>query len=116
MAFRVDFEAVILGTLQAGKLHGYGIARMVSRLSEGSITIGEGQLYPALQRLEDLGFVESEWEAQVGKPNRRLYRLTEAGSKELRRRQARWGRFASAVESMLMMEPPLTSPVGTRER
>jgi len=119
MAFRADFEAIILGTLQSGPLHGYAIARAIENLSDGSITIGEGQLYPALQKLELSGYVRSEWEAQMGKPNRRTYHITGDGLRELSRRRTRWDRFSNAVESLLTPgeEPVLaTSPAGIPAR
>jgi DNA-binding PadR family transcriptional regulator len=119
MAFRADFEAIILGTLQQGDMHGYAIARTIENLSEGTISIGEGQLYPALQKLELSGLVQSTWEAQTGKPNRRIYTITELGERELRRRRARWMKFSNAVESLLDSPVPVsavTSRVGTPTR
>lgn len=101
MAFRSDLDAVILGTLSDGPMHGYGIVKRVQKSSEGFLKLGEGQLYPALHRLEEMGFVTAEWTQDAGKPFRRLYCLTPLGTKELQQRRSDWKRFAKSINALL---------------
>ena len=101
MAFRSDLDAVILGALAEGPLHGYAITRLVREHSEGFVKLGEGQLYPALHRLEKKGLVAAEWSPQPGKPPRRVYSLTPIGRMELARRISDWERFMKGINAVL---------------
>lgn len=97
MRFRTDLESMILAALAEAPLHGYGIVRAIRGRSEGILKLGEGQLYPILHRLEEEGTVRGDWEMQEGKPPRKVYSLTQAGSAKLADRHREWKAFSQAV-------------------
>ena len=101
MAFKGDLETLVLGVLQGGSLHGYEIAKRIRQSSESALSVGEGQLYPALHRLEREGLVAATWQPQEGKPARKVYFLTPGGLDELDRRRTLWERFAQSVSVIL---------------
>lgn len=101
MDFRSDLDALALGALTGGPMHGYEIMRRINARGEDSIRIKEGQLYPILHRLESEGRIVAEWEAQEGKPARKNYRLTEDGHRLLEKKRQAWTAFASTVEALL---------------
>jgi PadR family transcriptional regulator PadR len=74
---------IILGTLQSGPLHGYAIAKQIKCTTEDVLSVEEGSLYPALQRLLRKGLVTSEWIAAGPRRRARVYQLTSAGSEQL---------------------------------
>jgi transcriptional regulator len=76
-------EMLVLKTLSRGVNHGYGIAQQIQQLSEDALKIGEGSLYPALQRLMLNGCVEAEWGVSDNNRRARFYRITPAGRKQL---------------------------------
>ena len=76
-------EMLILKTLSLGSLHGNGIAQHIHRLSDEALTVEEGSLYPALQRMLAKGWVAAEWKQTPTKRRARYYRLTAAGRKQL---------------------------------
>jgi PadR family transcriptional regulator PadR len=76
-------EMLILQTLSRGSDHGYGIAENIQRVSKDALKIGEGSLYPALQRLLIAEFVEAEWGVSENNRRARFYRITPAGRKQL---------------------------------
>ena len=76
-------DMLILKTLTRGPLHGYGIALSIKRLSEDVLTVEEGSLYPALQRLLLQGWVKAEWKMTDTNRRARFYTLTTAGRKQL---------------------------------
>ena len=95
-------------TLEAmGPLHGYGIARRIEQTSEGMLSIYYGTLYPALLKLEQEGYVASEWGVSDNNRKAKYYKLTRAGRKQLAREAREWERttailakfFSSAEES-----------------
>lgn len=102
MSFKGDIAALILGILQDGRLHGYEISKRIRMLSQEMLSLGEGQLYPALHRLEEEGLIASSWDIQEGRPNRKVYEITEAGLAELREKKKAWEKFMSGVNSILM--------------
>ena len=108
MAFKGDLETLILAVLQEDGLHGYEIVKRIVRLSESALSVGEGQLYPALHRLEADGLVRSEWVPQDGKPPRRTYCLTSEGRGALKEKRQAWETFARGVSAILDRTP---SPV-----
>lgn len=107
MAFKGDLETLILGVLQEGDLHGYEIAKRIKAQSEAMLSYGEGQMYPALHALEAAGAIEARWEAQEGKPSRRVYTLTKSGCDALAERRAQWKRFAAGIDRMLTPRNPV---------
>ncbi len=101
MAFRSDLDAIILGALADGPLHGYAIVKKLSEFSDGLLKLGEGQLYPALHRLERASMVTARWDQQEGKPSRRVYVLTDTGRDELVRRRTAWQHFVKSINNVL---------------
>lgn len=106
MAFRSDLDALILGVLQAGQLHGYEVTKRINAQNDTVLKVNEGQLYPILHRLENEGKIAAEWVPQQGKPARKVYSLTEQGLQELGSKRAAWEQFAASV-SLLLAPPPL---------
>lgn len=97
---RGHLATMVLAVLADGPAHGYGIAAELKSRSAGQIEALEGSLYPALHRLEEAGWVESEWETNVGR-RRRSYSLTGDGKAELRARAVRWAAFRSFMNLLL---------------
>jgi PadR family transcriptional regulator, regulatory protein PadR len=94
-------ELLILRTLSSGTLHGYGIAQHIQRLSEEELRVQEGSLYPALQRLQRKGWVESEWQRSPTGRRARYYRLTAAGERALGVEVAAFRRMQAAIGRVL---------------
>jgi PadR family transcriptional regulator PadR len=97
---RGHLATMVLAVLGDGPAHGYGIAAELKRRSGGQLEVLEGSLYPALHRLEDAGWVDSDWETNEGR-RRRSYSLTADGKVELRARAARWTAFRSFMDALL---------------
>lgn len=94
-------DLLILRTLIFGKQHGQGIARAIQTESDNVLIVEHGSLYPALQRLEERGFIEAEWGISENNRKARYYALTRAGRKELHREQGAWRRVAAAIMRVL---------------
>jgi PadR family transcriptional regulator PadR len=92
---------LILKTLSWGPAHGYSVARWIQQLTDDVLDVGEGSLYPALHRLEERGWVESEWRRSENNRKAKFYRLTPAGRAQLRSESATWARFAGAIAKVL---------------
>lgn len=105
MTYKNGIEALILAAVRERHLHGYAIAKQIKEDSAGVLKFGEGQLYPALHKLEEGGLLTAEWEPQEGKPPRKLYSITEAGKGELLKHQSQWEKFASSVGRALSGTP-----------
>lgn len=96
---------LVLRTLQAGPLHGYGIARAIRDNSAETLEIEFGSLYPALKRLEQKGWLDSGWETSASKRRAKYYRLTKKGRKQLIEQQSRWADFVNAVARVMGPAP-----------
>jgi PadR family transcriptional regulator PadR len=94
-------EMLVLRTLLFGPLHGYAIARALRDSSGDALTIEFGSLYPALKRLELKGWIAAKWETSDHNRRAKVYRLTPAGRKRLRREQSEWAEFVSAVARIM---------------
>jgi PadR family transcriptional regulator, regulatory protein PadR len=94
-------DLLILKTLSWGPAHGYAIARWIGQLSADLLTVGEGSLYPALHRLQERGWVESEWKISDNNRRAKFYRLTTQGRRQLRAETESWTDFATAVGHVL---------------
>lgn len=103
MDFRSDVEAMVLGVLQDEPGYGYEIAKRIREVSDEMFKYGEAQLYPALRKLEEGGYVTSEWLMQEGKPNRRVYSITPEGEDFLKGRQAEFEKFVTKVNAVLKL-------------
>jgi PadR family transcriptional regulator, regulatory protein PadR len=96
-----SLDLLILKTLDLEPLHGWAVSKRIQQLSRGVLEVNQGSLYPALYRLRDRGFIESEFgESEEGRPVK-IYSLTRKGRSALVREQANWRRFADAVEQIL---------------
>ena len=93
-------DLLLLSTLQAGPLHGYGVVEKLRGLSEGAFDLAEGTVYPALYRLEAAGLLSSSWTKARGR-RRRVYELTKRGRGELVKGRDEWKAFAHAVEAVV---------------
>jgi PadR family transcriptional regulator PadR len=92
---------LILKALCHGSMHGYGIAKRIMQLAHDALTVEEGSLYPALQRLAQQGWITSEWRTSENNQRARYYQLTKAGRKQLEVDEANWERLAGAVTRVL---------------
>ena len=101
MSFRPDLRALALGVLEEGPAHGYAVARRIEASGPGTLKAGEGLLYPALHALEADGYVSARWEPQPGKPDRKVYSLTDEGRRELARKREGWRTFRASVDAAL---------------
>lgn len=101
---RGTLDPLILKTLSARPLHGYGIARFLEQESGDALSIEEGSLYPALYRLQSKGWIEAEWgRSELGR-RAKFYSLTAAGRGHLKRETERWRSFSRAVSTILLAE------------
>ena len=98
-------DMLILRTLLAGSLHGYGIAKAIRGASNEALDIEFGSLYPALKRLEAKGWVASGWETSEHNRRAKYYKLTAAGRKQLVREHSKWADFVSAVGLVMGAAP-----------
>jgi PadR family transcriptional regulator, regulatory protein PadR len=95
-------DLIILKTLETlGPLHGYGITRRIRQVSEDLIQLNQGTLYPALLRLEQRGWIKSEWGLTDTKRQARFYKLTATGRRELGKEASRWDRMAGIMLRVL---------------
>ena len=94
-------DMLILKTLTRAPLHGYGIALSIKRLSDDVLTVEEGSLYPALQRLLLQGWVKAEWRQTENNRRARYYRLTPTGRKQLERESTSWERLSAAISAIV---------------
>jgi len=96
-----SLSLLILKVLQGGPLHGYAIAQRIHLLSEEVLTVEEGSLYPALQKMLLNGWVTAEWGISDTNRKVRFYRLTTAGKKQLAAELEDYTRLANAVRAVL---------------
>jgi PadR family transcriptional regulator PadR len=94
-------DLLILKTLSVGILHGYGIAQHIHRLSRDALTVEEGSLYPALQRMQAKGWVSSEWKQTPTGRQARYYRITASGRRQLGVEESRFHRSVTATSRVL---------------
>jgi transcriptional regulator len=92
---------LILKALSHGSMHGYGVARRIEQLADDALTVEEGSLYPALGRIEQQGWIKSEWDISDNNQRARYYTLTRAGRKQLEAEEADWSRLSSAIAKVL---------------
>ena len=90
-------DMLILKTLTRAPLHGYGIAQSIKRFSDDVLTVEEGSLYPALQRLLLNGWVRAEWKMTDTRRRARYYTLTTAGRKQLGLEQSQFEQMIAAI-------------------
>jgi PadR family transcriptional regulator, regulatory protein PadR len=94
-------DMLILKTLARAPLHGYGIAQSIKRISDDVLTVEEGSLYPALQRLLLQGWVTAEWKMTETNRRARYYKLTATGRKQLRIEVSEFEQIIAAITLVL---------------
>jgi transcriptional regulator len=94
-------DLLILKTLLLGSLHGWGISKRLREMSRDVLDVGQGSLYPALYRIEEQGWVTSEWQLSPEGRRAKFYKLTPEGKKQLAAERSQWRRFSTAVEHIL---------------
>src|SRR5262249_5393185 len=97
-------DLLILRTLIFGSQHGQGIARAIQQISEEELLVEHGALYPALQRLEERGWISAKWGTSSNNRKARFYSLTAAGRRQLVRETNKWKRLSSAIGRILGSE------------
>jgi transcriptional regulator len=98
---RGTLDLLVLKTIALEPMHGWGISQRIEQLSKGLLTVNQGSLYPALQRLENKGWITSAWEVTENNRRARIYSLTRKGRVALGEETATWRRYTSAVEFIL---------------
>ena len=95
-------DLMVLKTLAAmGPLHGYGIARRIEQAAAGALALNQGTIYPALLRLEQKGWIRSDWGLSDNNRRARFYTITPAGRRQMAREVALWSRTVSMVNRLL---------------
>ncbi len=94
-------ELLILKTLSRDPMHGYGIAQRIHTDVDDLLKIEDGSLYPALYRMEERGWISSEWGVSDNNRRAKFYKLTRAGRKQLDSESANWERVSQAVTRIL---------------
>ena len=95
-------DLMILKTLASmGSLHGYGIGRRIEQVAEGSLALNQGTVYPALLRLEQKGWITSDWGISDNNRRARFYSVTKSGKRQLVAEEANWHRTVATVTRLL---------------
>ena len=99
--FTGTLDLLVLRTVRAAPMHGYGIGKAIRESTEGVLSVEEGALYPALHRLERRGLLEAAWGRTETGRRAKFYRLSDAGMEHLAIEAARWLEYSGAVRSVL---------------
>lgn len=94
-------DMLVLRTLLSGPQHGYAIAQRLHQLSEAVLQVEEGSLYPALYRMQQRGWISSEWRVTDLNRRARYYQLTRTGRKQVDAETASWHRLSGAVNRII---------------
>ena len=97
-------DLLILRTLIFGAEHGQGIARAIQQTSDKELLVEHGALYPALQRLEERGWISAKWGTSTNNRKARFYSLTAVGRKQLVKETTKWNRLTAAIARILASE------------
>lgn len=100
-ALQGTLELLVLTTLSRGPRHGYGIAAQIREISDDVLCVEEGSLYPALHRMEQIGWIVAEWQVTANNRRAKFYRLTRTGQRRLNKVQEKWDSLAEAVGKVL---------------
>ena len=98
-------DLLILKAISLERLHGYGVLLRIRQISGEALDVPQGSLYPALNRLEHQGLIESEWGESENRRRAKYYRLTDAGRQRLEDASAGWERLAAAMAAALQATP-----------
>jgi transcriptional regulator len=94
-------DLLILKTIALEPLHGWAVAQRIRQISRDVLQVNQGALYPALHRLEQQGWISSEWGESENNRRAKYYSLTKAGKKYLQQEQASWDRLSKAIGLVL---------------
>ncbi|QQS46674.1 MAG: PadR family transcriptional regulator [Acidobacteriota bacterium] len=94
-------DMLILKTLAGGRMHGWGISQRIQQVTEGVLSVNQGSLYPALYRLEEQGWISSEWGNSENNRQAKYYTLTKAGRRQLAEERDNWSRLSAAINLVL---------------
>jgi PadR family transcriptional regulator, regulatory protein PadR len=94
-------ELLILKTLARESMHGYGIVQRIHETVEDLLKVEDGSLYPALYRMEERGWISSEWGVSENNRRAKFYQLTKAGRLQLEAECANWERISQAITRIL---------------
>jgi PadR family transcriptional regulator PadR len=94
-------DMLILKTLALEAMHGWGISQRIQQISQGVLCVNQGSLYPALHRLEQQGWISSEWGNSENNRQAKYYQLTRTGRKQLADERENWARLSGAIEDIL---------------
>jgi len=100
-ALQGTLDLLVLKTLSRGPHHGYGIAADIQSISDDILRVEEGSLYPALHRMEHLGWISADWQTTENNRRARIYKLTRAGEKHLAEETEKWTRLTKGVAKVL---------------
>lgn len=98
-------DLLILKAVSLGPLHGYGVLLRIQQISKDRLEIQQGSLYPALYRLEQQGWIASEWGESENKRKAKYYRLTATGKRKLQSETEKWNRMVSVIAGILQTKP-----------
>jgi PadR family transcriptional regulator, regulatory protein PadR len=94
-------DLLVLKTLELEPMHGWGIAQRIQQISHDVLQVNQGSLYPALHRLEEQGWIRSNWAASENNRQAKYYELTRLGRKQLTNETENWERLSTAVARIL---------------
>ena len=94
-------DMLVLKALSLGETHGYGVGQRIQALADDMLRVEEGTLYPALYRIEQCGWIESEWGTSENNRRARFYRLTRAGKKQLGLEETRWENLVDTIAKVM---------------
>ena len=97
-------DLLVLKTLARGPNHGFGITLHIQQVSDGSLSIEEGSLYPALHRLERQRVIKGEWQTTTNGRRARFYRLTAAGVKRLTEAEDNWSALTRSIAKVIAVK------------
>lgn len=94
-------DLLILKSLQHEPMHGFGISLRIQQMSRDMLTVEQGSLYPALYRLEDQGWIKSEWGVSENNRKAKFYTLTASGRRQLASEEQSWAKLSTAINFVL---------------
>ncbi len=94
-------DMLVLRVLSRGELHGWGITQKLEQLSKSALQVDEGSLYPALYRMQDKGWLQSEWKLTEKGRRAKFYSLTRSGRKQLEAEKDSWERMMSIIAQVM---------------
>ncbi len=96
-------DLLILKALSLQPLHGLGVSRRIEEITRGAYVVGPGSLFPALHRLEERGWVASEWRVTENNRRAKFYTLTRLGRRQLAQETANWDRLSAAISLVVRL-------------